>query len=91
MLREIVTLLKGRTDWRFEVQGHTDSVGPAAANLALSGQRAEAIIEWLTKHGVEPPRLVAKGYGPTVPLAENTSDEGRARNRRVELKKLNDE
>jgi OOP family OmpA-OmpF porin len=90
-LREIITLLKARTDWRFEVQGHTDTAGPAAAHLTLSQQRAEAVVEWLTKHGVEPSRLVSKGYGHTVPLADNTSDEGRARNRRVELKKLNDE
>jgi outer membrane protein OmpA-like peptidoglycan-associated protein len=90
-LREIITLLKARTDWRFEVQGHTDAAGPAAANVTLSHQRAEAIVEWLTEHGVEASRLVGKGYGDTVPLADNTSDEGRARNRRVELKKLNDE
>ena len=91
VLTEIVKLLKNRTDWRFEVQGYTDNVGPAAANLALSEQRARTVVEWLTRNGIDRSRLVAKGYGDTKPLSDNTSDEGRAKNRRVEIKKLNDE
>ena len=91
ILGEIVKLLKDRTDWRFEVQGHTDNVGAKAANLTLSEQRAKTVVEWLTKNGIAASRLVAKGYGDTVPLGENTSDDARAKNRRVELKKLNEE
>lgn len=91
VLGEIVTLMKERTDWKFEVQGHTDNVGQKGANMTLSEQRARAVVEWLTKNGVEPSRLSARGYGDTKPVADNTSDEGRAKNRRVELKKLNEE
>ena len=91
MLGEIVKLMKDHTDWRFEVQGHTDSVGAKGTNLTLSEQRAKTVVEWLTKNGVAAARLVAKGYGDTVPLMDNATDDGRAKNRRVELKKLNDE
>ena len=91
VLGEIVKLLKEHDDWRFEVQGHTDNVGAKGANLTLSDQRARAVVTWLTQNGVSPPRLVAKGYGDTKPVADNASDEGRAKNRRVELKKLNEE
>jgi outer membrane protein OmpA-like peptidoglycan-associated protein len=49
------------------------------------------VVEWLTRNGIDAPRLVAKGYGDTTPLADNTSDAARAKNRRIELKKLNDE
>lgn len=91
VLGEIATLMKEHDDWRFEVQGHTDNVGAKPANLTLSEPRAGAVVAWLTGHGIEPARLVAKGYGDTKPLADNATDEGRAKNRRVELKKLNEE
>ena len=91
VLGEIVKLMKDRPDWKFEVQGHTDNVGQKGANLTLSDQRAKAVAAWLTKNGIEASRLLPKGYGDTAPVAENTSDEGRAKNRRVELKKLNEE
>lgn len=91
VLGEIAKLMTGHEEWRFEVQGHTDNVGAKAANLTLSDQRARAVVAWLTGHGVASARLVAKGYGDTKPVADNTSDEGRAKNRRVELKKLNEE
>lgn len=89
VLGEIVTLLNEHTDWRFEVQGHTDNVGGKAANMALSEQRAKAVVAWLTSQGIDGARLVAKGYGDSEPVADNTTDEGRAKNRRVELKKIN--
>ena len=91
VLAEIVKLLTDRTDWRFEVQAHTDHAGEKARNLALSEQRARAIVEWLTTHGIAASRLVAKGYGDTVPLSNTTPDAERARNARVELKKLHEE
>ncbi len=83
-LRELLELLNDRTDWRFEVQGH-------AGDLVLSEQRARAVVEWLTTRGIAASRLVAKGYGDTMPLLDNTSDEERAKNERVELKKLHEE
>ena len=91
VLGEIVKLLQGHEEWRVEVQGHTDNVGAKAANLTLSDQRAVAVVAWLTAHGIAASRLVAKGYGDANPLADNATDEGRAKNRRVELKKLNEE
>lgn len=69
-----------------EIQGHTDSRGNHGLNMRLSQARAEAVQEWLTKHGVEPARLMAKGYGPTRPLAPNITQQNRARNRRVQFK-----
>ncbi len=68
-----------------EVQGHTDDVGGAEYNLDLSQRRANAVRLYLIAKGIEPARLVAKGYGMTVPVAENTSERGRARNRRVQF------
>jgi outer membrane protein OmpA-like peptidoglycan-associated protein len=71
---------------RLEVAGHTDARGDAMYNLDLSERRARAVREYLVEQGVNPSRLVAKGYGQTKPLADNESREGRATNRRVELK-----
>ncbi|NUP09872.1 MAG: OmpA family protein [Polyangiaceae bacterium] len=68
-----------------EVQGHADDMGTADFNKTLSQQRAEAVRRWLTTRGIDPKRLVAKGYGSTVPVASNTTDEGRQRNRRVQF------
>ncbi|RKZ17292.1 hypothetical protein DRQ17_04470 [bacterium] len=69
-----------------EVQGHTDSQGSASYNMKLSQLRAEAVKEYLvTKHGIDPNRLIARGYGETRPIASNRTREGRARNRRVEF------
>lgn len=68
-----------------EVAGHTDDTGTPELNRQLSEARARAVMAWLVAHGVEPRRLSARGYGETRPIAENTSDEGRARNRRVEF------
>ncbi len=69
-----------------EIQGHTDSRGDLDVNMLLSQRRAEAVQQWLVQHGVEPARLMAKGYGPTRPLAPNITAYNRARNRRVQFK-----
>jgi OOP family OmpA-OmpF porin len=68
-----------------EVQGHTDNVGNDGYNQTLSEARARAVVTWLAQHGLAADRLTAKGYGKTKPVADNGSDEGRAKNRRVEI------
>jgi outer membrane protein OmpA-like peptidoglycan-associated protein len=73
---------------RIEVGGHTDSTGSAKTNTRLSGQRAAAVEKYLESKGIDPDRLVSKGYGPDKPVADNTTKEGRAENRRVELTPL---
>ena len=67
------------------VVGNTDAVGSMRYNQALSERRAQAVVAWLTAHGIGANRLSAKGFGDSQPVAENTSEEGRAKNRRVEL------
>jgi outer membrane protein OmpA-like peptidoglycan-associated protein len=69
-----------------EIQGHTDNRGGRELNMKLSQSRAEAVREWLVEHGVEPARLIAKGYGPTRPLVPNITAHNRARNRRVQFR-----
>lgn len=87
-LKEVVTLLKKNASWRMEIGGHTDNVGSKEANAKLSQQRADAVRAWLVANGVEASRLVARGYGDSRPVADNASEEGRAKNRRVGLVKL---
>jgi outer membrane protein OmpA-like peptidoglycan-associated protein len=88
VLTRAATLLRGRAGTKAEIQGHTDAVGGEDYNLRLSDARAASVRLWLTQHGIEAPRLSSKGYGKSRPVADNGSDEGRARNRRVELVKL---
>jgi OmpA-OmpF porin, OOP family len=87
ILGEIVKLLQQNEDLKLLVEGHTDNQGNAAANQALSEKRAQAVVAWLTAHGIPAPRLSAKGFGQTKPLTDNGTEEGRAKNRRVELVK----
>jgi len=76
---------------RIEVQAHTDSKGSESYNMRLSARRAESVRAYLVDQGVNPYMLSAKGYGETQPVADNATDEGRARNRRVELVPLEHE
>ena len=83
---EIVKLLTNNPALKVGIVGHTDMVGDAASNLKLSMARAQAVITALvSKHGIAATRLVAFGAGPWAPLASNKTDDGRAKNRRVEL------
>jgi outer membrane protein OmpA-like peptidoglycan-associated protein len=67
------------------IEGHTDNVGGAAYNLALSQRRAASVLKWLVSHGIEKKRLESHGYGLTKPIDVNTTDDGRRSNRRVEF------
>jgi outer membrane protein OmpA-like peptidoglycan-associated protein len=86
-LDQVAQMLKAAPDLKLEVAGHTDNVGKPDANLALSASRAQSVIQALTGRGTAGARLTAKGYGDTRPVADNRNEEGRARNRRVELVK----
>ncbi|HEY7161368.1 MAG TPA: OmpA family protein, partial [Acidobacteriota bacterium] len=85
-LDKIVQLLNDNPTLKIEIGGHTDNVGKPADNLSLSNNRARSVVSYLIGKGIASPRLVAKGYGETKPVADNTTDEGKAKNRRTELK-----
>ncbi len=85
---EIAKLLKGDATLKVFVVGHTDSTGGVDSNLKLSQSRAESVVQALVKeHGIAAARLRGFGVGPFAPVASNDTDEGRAKNRRVELVK----
>jgi len=80
-------MLQQNPDVKISVEGHTDNQGNAAANQALSEKRAQAVVVWLTTHGIPAASLTAKGFGQAQPVADNATEDGRAKNRRVELAK----
>jgi len=88
ILDELVTLLKGRPELRLGVYGHTDSAGSSAEKLRISQRRAAAVVRYLVAHGIDAKRLEAEGFGDQRPIAKNDNEEGRAQNRRVEFKIL---
>lgn len=87
-LDSIARYLLGESDLRVEIRGHTDSTGSRRRNLTLSQARADAVKLYLSQRGVPPERMVARGFGPDIPVATNRTEAGRARNRRVELRRL---
>jgi outer membrane protein OmpA-like peptidoglycan-associated protein len=88
VLAEVQKMLEQNESWRIRIEGHTDNVGQKAANQTLSDKRAQAVMGWLLAHGIDASRLTAKGYGDNRPVADNGAEEGRAKNRRVELAKM---
>lgn len=86
ILDMVAGALNHRKNVSVELDGYTDSIGTAAYNLKLSQQRADAVKLYLSKHGVEASRMEAKGFGMTNPVADNATAEGRAKNRRTEVK-----
>lgn len=88
VLDELVSYLVRKEDERIEIQGHTDNVGTAKSNQVLSEARANTVRNYLIAKGIDLNRLTAKGYGFTVPVADNKTAEGRAQNRRTEVKIL---
>lgn len=87
-LEELYEYLKWKENCRIEVAGHTDNVGQESDNMVLSQKRAESVKAWLVKKGIESSRIISKGYGSTQPVADNTNEEGRQRNRRTEVRIL---
>jgi OOP family OmpA-OmpF porin len=86
-LDQIAAMLKSNGTLNIEVAGHTDNVGAADANQKLSEARADAVVKALASRGIAAARLTAKGYGATQPVADNRTEDGRGKNRRVELVK----
>jgi len=84
---EIVKMLESASSLRIAIEGHTDNVGQPAANKALSERRARSVMDAIVAGGIDPKRLSAAGFGQERPVADNRSEEGRAKNRRVELVK----
>jgi OmpA-OmpF porin, OOP family len=87
-LKEVVQLLKNDSTLKLSVEGHTDNIGAVPANKTLSSERAKSVMEFLVSGGINNNRLSAKGLGSEAPIADNRTDEGRAKNRRVELVKV---
>jgi outer membrane protein OmpA-like peptidoglycan-associated protein len=87
VLGDVLSLLQAQPDWKMEIEGHTDSTGTKSGNQMLSQQRAAVVVAWLVQNGIPPARLAATGLGDTKPIADNGTDAGRAKNRRVELVK----
>lgn len=84
-LEEVVDLLQTEPDKKIRVEGHTDSLGEADANLLLSEQRAQAVLDALVSLGVASDRISSLGMGEDFPIASNEDEDGRARNRRVDV------
>jgi len=84
-LNELADLLKKKPEYKLLIEGHTDNVGKRSSNMTLSKNRANAVKNYLVKKGVPADRFVVKYYGPDKPIADNDTEEGRQRNRRVEM------
>jgi outer membrane protein OmpA-like peptidoglycan-associated protein len=82
-LDKVVEMMQQHPTMRIELGGHTDNVGSEAMNQKLSEQRAKAVYDYLVQHGVAAERLSYKGYGPSQPVADNSTPEGRRQNRRT--------
>jgi outer membrane protein OmpA-like peptidoglycan-associated protein len=85
LLNEVAQALQDNPTIKVRIEGHTDSQGNDAFNLKLSDWRSKSVREYLIKRGVDADRMVSKGYGESVPIADNRSKAGRAENRRVEF------
>ena len=81
-----VSYFKGRRDIAIELIGHTDNIGSDESNLKLSKQRAESVAKYLMSKGISPARVSVEGYGSSSPVASNDTEEGRTKNRRVDIK-----
>ena len=88
-LDNLVTAMNAYPSMSIEVAGHTDNVGDAAANTALSAARAKSVVQYLVDRGIAVGRLKQRGYGDSKPLAPNDTPENRAKNRRTEFTILN--
>ncbi|WP_257540155.1 OmpA family protein [Sphingobium sp. CFD-1] len=85
-LNDVSSVLAQYPKTYIDVYGHTDSDGSDSYNQGLSERRAQSVADYLTSHGVQSARIATRGFGETQPIASNTTEEGKAANRRVEIK-----
>jgi len=85
-LNRVIELMNEYPGMTVEIAGHTDSIASETYNLELSGKRAGAVVDYLVSHGIGKPRLTPRGYGEGEPVADNGTEEGRQKNRRVEFR-----
>ena len=85
-LSQLSQLLNTWPEFRVRIAGHTDNTGRLDVNLRLSRQRARAVATWLESRGVPADQIISQGYGATQPIADNSTEAGRARNRRIEVR-----
>lgn len=85
LLDDLLDMMKRKSTWNIQISGHTDSDGDDAANLVLSQQRADAVKQYLVSKGISAARVRSIGYGETKPIANNSTAEGKAQNRRTEV------
>jgi len=88
LLERVADILKENPGLRVEIQGHTDSIGPEEYNMQLSKERAQAVADYLAGHGICPDLMIVVGVGEADPVASNDTEEGRAKNRRVQIKPI---
>ncbi len=86
ILNKVAAVMKENKSYNLEINGHTDNTGGKAKNMELSQRRADSVKKYLESKGIDPQRLFAHGYGETMPVADNSTASGRAKNRRVEFK-----
>ncbi|MBQ1606412.1 MAG: OmpA family protein [Bacteroidales bacterium] len=85
VLNEFAEFLKSNPTVKVEIRGHTDNIGSAQTNITLSNRRAQAVYDYLLSKGVPKANVSYKGYGPNMPIADNRTEAGRAKNRRTEF------
>ncbi|MBX2881269.1 MAG: OmpA family protein [Granulosicoccus sp.] len=84
-LSALLKVMSTHSEQRIRIEGHTDNTGSDSVNLRLSQDRAAAVAQYLSQRGIDPDRLIVKGYGSTQPIADNDSEAGRSANRRIEI------
>lgn len=88
ILNEVIAMMNDHPTWRLRIEGHTDNTGTKMGNMTLSFRRASAVVTWLATNGAKRTRLDPQGLGDTRPIAENTTEAGRTKNRRIEIVKM---
>ena len=85
-LNKMIKVMKSNPASMWQITGHTDNTGSRSMNIELSYERAQSVVNYLMQNGIERSRLIVKGLGPDYPIADNSTESGRAQNRRVEIK-----